>query len=287
VINNLYNNTLNVYDSIKTELKKEAFRIALHLAIDKETLCRLNSSCFSYNLNYSLEHSCKDLSSFYQDINNISLNNTAIRKTIASEYLNSSYYPDYKDAIDSQQNISFNNLPAKCNKKNLNLNTKFDFTAKRINVKIKSANINLSFNPIPYKCCVKGNCKECCTNSSCLKEEPYPVLFLHGHAFNKGLSADYNLDAFNKIFEKLESKGYVNAGAISLYTDKDIKEYTWGISKAPLLVKASYYYDFLHSSDDYVTVQLNSENIDTYAVRLKEILDILESKAGNEKVIII
>ena len=110
---------------------------------------------------------------------------------------------------------------------------------------------------------------------------------MHGHAFNQDVSTEYSLDAFNQIQNKLEEEGYINAGAVSLYTKSDLPVGLWGLVQSPLTIKASYYYDAVLEADNYVLVQTKSENVDTYAVRLKEILDTVTYRTSRPKVIIV
>ena len=146
----------------------------------------------------------------------------------------------------------------------------------------------LSFPEPPAQCCVNNICQPCCTEASCRENSSYyPIIFLHGHAFNKDASFEYSLDAFNGIQQKLQQDGYLNAGAVSLYTQKDLPEGEWGLFNIPLSLKASYYVDFFQTAENYVTVQTKSENIDVYALRLKEIMDTIKYQTGRPKVIIV
>lgn len=142
----------------------------------------------------------------------------------------------------------------------------------------------IEFPEAAPRCCLHGECTACCAGESCRR---YPVVFLHGHAFNKDISAEYSLDAFNAVQEELEEDGYINAGAISLYTQRDTPPGAWGLPGAPITVKASYYFDLFQEPENYVVVQTNSESIDTYAVRLKELVDTVQYKTGSPKVVII
>ncbi len=147
-----------------------------------------------------------------------------------------------------------------------------DYTSESINVSVEE--------PLP-KCCLFGKCESC-------RNIPnnYPIIFLHGHAISVGTSVEYSLDAFNKMQIALEKEGYLNVGAISMYTKKNTPN-IWAELPIPLSIKVSYYYDSFQQQEDYVLVQTKSENIDTYAVRLKEILDTVFFKTGKDKVIII
>lgn len=138
------------------------------------------------------------------------------------------------------------------------------------------------------KCCVFGTCKDCCITEECRNDpSTYPIVFLHGHAVNKDLSAEYSLEGFNKIQKRLEKDGYLNAGTITMYTLKNESPGIWGFSGVPLTIRTSYYFDIFQQPDNYIVVQAKSENIDTYAVRLKDLIDIIQYKTGKPKVTII
>ncbi|MBI2102628.1 alpha/beta hydrolase [Candidatus Woesearchaeota archaeon] len=148
--------------------------------------------------------------------------------------------------------------------------------------------LSVLFNEPPAQCCLDGKCKACCTENICRDNSSYyPIVFLHGHAFNKDTSYEYSLDAFNGIQQYLEQDGYINAGAVSLYTKKDLPSGEFGLFNAPMTIKVSYYVDLFQTPENYVVVQTKSENIDVYALRLKEILDTVKYQTGRPKVIIV
>jgi hypothetical protein len=120
-----------------------------------------------------------------------------------------------------------------------------------------------------------------------LNNKNYPIVFVHGHWFSKDISPEYTLDSFNKMQKALEKENYLDAGAISLYTSRNVSYGLLGFANIPLTFKASYYFDTLQKPDNYIPVQSNSENIDTYSIRLKEIIDTIKYKTGKQKVIII
>lgn len=138
-------------------------------------------------------------------------------------------------------------------------------------------------------CCVFGECKRCCTSDECRKDESlYPVLFLHGHALNSDNSPDYSLDAFNKIQAKLQEDGYISAGTITPVSNySEIKKGEWGLSSRPVSIKGSYYLVSYYNLGSYTLTTQKSENIETYAIRLKELIDLLKFRTGKDKVIIV
>jgi hypothetical protein len=138
-------------------------------------------------------------------------------------------------------------------------------------------------------CCVFGDCKRCCTSNECSKDESlYPVLFLHGHALNSDNSPHYSLDAFNKIQSRLQEDGYISAGTITPISDYgEINKGEWGLSSRPVSVKGSYYLVSYYHLGSYTISTQKSENIETYAIRLKELIDLVKFRTGKDKVIIV
>ncbi|MBI2653074.1 alpha/beta hydrolase [Candidatus Woesearchaeota archaeon] len=146
---------------------------------------------------------------------------------------------------------------------------------------------NLSDNP-PI-CCVFNDCKPCCRDDSC-KNDPktFPVILLHGHSLAKDNSPEFSLDSFNKLQSKLQEDGYLNAGIVSLYSKNEPpQEGIWGLSGKPITVKASYYYDAFREGEKYIIVPTKSENIDTYALRLRDLIGIVKQRTNKPKVNII
>lgn len=140
--------------------------------------------------------------------------------------------------------------------------------------------------PLP-QCCVFGECRACCVNEGCRNDPTtFPVVFLHGHSVNKDVSAEYSLEGFNKIQKKLEEDGFLNAGTITLFTPRDVPG-LWGLPDVPLTIRASYYFDIFKTPENYIAVQAKSENIDTYAIRLKELVETIQYKTGKPKVVLV
>jgi hypothetical protein len=133
------------------------------------------------------------------------------------------------------------------------------------------------------QCCVFSNCNECCNGC----KEKYPIIFLHGHDFNKGISAYYSLNAFAELQKALEGDSYLNAGEFSLSAEKRNSSGLLGMNSMPVTIRASYYFDVLSKAGSYITIQTKSEGIDTYAIRLKELVDNIKYETNQSKVIII
>lgn len=242
-------------------------------------------------------------------IQNISAKVKNIRQNVTEEYLNSlpsneenteiiqkllvrndlsetKEYSEY-DLIPIMISELIKQMPLSC----YSANPKIDLVKSPGITKItinKSAQIPLEIEfkePLP-QCCAFGKCEVCCVSEEC-REKNDVVIFLHGHSLNKDTSAEYSLDAFNKIQEKLEEANYLNGGAISTYTERDSPRDIWNKLPVPLTIKASYYFDIFREPENYIVVQTKSENINTYALRLKELIETVQYKTGKQKVIII
>jgi len=179
--------------------------------------------------------------------------------------------------------------PSPCEVANITIENISDIGFEKISISpAVEVILNVSFDEPLLQCCVFGDCRPCCTSFECENNpKNFPVMFLHGHSLNEEVSADYSLDAFNKLQKQLEEEGYVDAGAITLYTGQSVQQGIWGIVDAPLSIKASYYFDLFKAPENYVIVQTKSESIDTYAVRLKELIDRVKYRTGKPKVNII
>ena len=146
---------------------------------------------------------------------------------------------------------------------------------------------NLSENP-PI-CCAFNDCKPCCRDTSCTNDpKTFPVIFLHGHSLVKENSPEFSLDSFNKLQSKLQEDGYLNAGTISLYSkNESLQTGIWGLSGKPVSVKGSYYYDAFKKGEKYIIVSIKSENIETYAIRLRDLIGIVKERTDKPKVNIV
>jgi len=166
----------------------------------------------------------------------------------------------------------------------------FSFAPIRSNITYNitsKVDANLSDNP-PI-CCVFNDCKPCCRSEACkYDEKTFPVILLHGHSFASANSPEFSLDSFNKIQSKLQDDGYLNVGTVSLYSkNEQFPSGIWGLSGKPVTVKASYYYDAFRQNDKYIVIPTKSENLDTYAIRLKALIDLVKERTDKPKVKIV
>lgn len=269
------------HPSIQERAQETSFNLTMACeAVD--ALRNLYSSLIIPQTNYSHEATIK-VGNIKQDITNTylvelpenAMNTGALKSILQKEQLTPVGGNFSQDTLAGEL---VRQQPPPC--KNITIPHKLEMPA------IPGIPLNITLEEIPPQCCVFGKCNTCCITEQC-RNENLPIILLHGHAFYQALSAEYSLDIFNKLQNRLEQDGYVNAGAITLYTVNNTPKGIWGYSGAPLTIKVSYYFDIFREPENYVVVQTNSENIDTYAIRLKDLIDTVEYKTGKPRVIII
>jgi len=79
----------------------------------------------------------------------------------------------------------------------------------------------------------------------------------------------------------------IDAGMLTPYSlTTDFPSGSWGRTGC-VVVRGTYYYDSYLSGDSYVISSAKSENIDTYAIRLKDVVDALRARTGADNVTIV
>lgn len=173
--------------------------------------------------------------------------------------------------------------------------TKSNFSYLNINIiylsqinKTFTSNVTTEVKQKQPICCVFGKCKNCCTTNEC-KNDPrlYPILFIHGHAFNKDTSPETSLNSFAKLQRELQKDGIINAGQIDLQNLENIPPGEYGKSGNPISVRASYYYIHYYDLGAYLITTQKSERIENYALRLNEIINVVKERTGSDKLNIV
>lgn len=134
-------------------------------------------------------------------------------------------------------------------------------------------------------CCLNNLCEKCCDNDC--SDKNYPVIFLHGHSVNRALPPDYSLNALAKIKDKLTNEGYIDAGDMVTGYVRE-QPGLWGMVNAPVAVTASYFFDVYKTQyGEELIVPSKTESIDTYAIRLRDIIGNVKYRTNKDKVIIV
>ncbi|MBN2142172.1 alpha/beta fold hydrolase [Candidatus Woesearchaeota archaeon] len=147
-------------------------------------------------------------------------------------------------------------------------------------------NLTVTLRNNSAMCCELGNCAPCCDlkDDKC-KQEDYPVLLIHGHAFNKDTHPNAALNVFDEMEQEMAGDGFISLGQLDLeYHPEDRIAGVWGRPREPVVTKASYYFITYYSLGDYSLGIKKDESIENYAIRLKEIIDVVQEKTGKDKV---
>lgn len=292
-------NSLKSINQTYSDIRNESSRI-----ISDKNISFPNDSMFLAFASGFIENKAREINnSYYDSLEKAKLENNSNQDAIK---IAESILPKNKtDAVSLQYNSSINvslyllskieasgsvqDLLKKCQKPDETAEKAGSFNLQPVSLNItysilQKISANLSDNP-PV-CCVFNGCKPCCRDDSCRNDQKtFPVIFVHGHSLAKDNSPEFSLDAFNKIQSKLQENGYLNAGIVSLSTQNEQSQAgIWGLSGKPVTVKVSYYYDAFRKEDKYIVVPTKSENIDTYALRLKDLIGIVKERTNKPKV---
>jgi hypothetical protein len=185
-------------------------------------------------------------------------------------------YSEIYQFISKIENILFEEEPCCFASEKIN-----NFNLSKIYfIEIKN-NFSINFSEPASNCCFLGNCSSCWNSHPNLN---YPIVFVHGHSFNHKVSAEYSFDTFEDLQEKLEEEGYINAGTIISVSRE---EKIFGKLNYPMSFVASYYFDIYKNDESTKIIQTKQDSIDTYAIRLNEIIKEIKSETGKNKVIIV
>lgn len=163
----------------------------------------------------------------------------------------------------------------------------------RLNLTEKSVNLKTPDVVVQFSTELKKNSAECCTYNNCIpclntgEINKTPILFIHGHSFNDANSPQDTMNIFGKIERKLQNDGVINAGELNIDDRNEFREGEWGKSDRKVAVKSSYYYITFYDFGSYSFTTQKSERIENYAIRLKEIINLLKHRYGSDKVDIV
>ena len=311
---NYVNNNLNLFSNIS--------QFDFNIKTSKEEIKSLNTSLFSFKILWENEEYLKlnkELnnlnfinftsinSSFYSNVtlyNNLIETLTYIEKNLTSlKAINMSenntikvnnFINEFNNLINennlNKKESSINSLLIKI--KNLSLKESpsiypnaaiSNFNKTKIEITpVNKEFFNISFKEPSPKCPLFGKEYSCYNN-----KENYPIILLHGHEFNQGISAEYSLDAFTKIQDNLEKDNYLNAGSLRVSIYNESLKGIYENINSPLTIKSSYYFDIYTNTGSTSVIETKSDSIDTYAIRLRDIINIVKYKTGKDKVTIV
>jgi uncharacterized alpha/beta hydrolase family protein len=129
-------------------------------------------------------------------------------------------------------------------------------------------------------CCIYGKCSACS-----IEPDRYPIVFIHGHSTNTKDSPESSIKSLAKLQKYMSDDGLiVNAGDIDY---NSLNSGYWSQMDVPVGVRATYYYISYHDAGGFSRVIRKEEGIESYSIRLKELIDAILLNTGADKVIIV
>ena len=108
---------------------------------------------------------------------------------------------------------------------------------------------------------------------------------LHGHSFNNAISAEKSLSDLRSIQEKLFSDGFLDGGDFILSSVGTLQ--TFENVNEQIVFTGSYYFDLYKNTENTIILETQSDNLNTYALRLNDIIQEVKLKTNRDKVIIV
>lgn len=282
------------YGSIKDYLPETKNNISLLENKTNKLNSNVNSDILAYN---NLVSNIILINNNLKEIAKINISNSEVNEinSAESEFSNITSLFIQRNSIQYKSSLILN-FSAKLSELKIKINesneTKCCFASEMSNISvdtIKIQNENFTQSEIIFKkpfekCCLFGKCMKCCDDECKNNTSLYPVILLHGHAFNKGTSAEYSLDTFQEIQKALENESYISTGPLLISSEN---EKVWGKINYPITVRASHYFDIYKNPGKDTIIQTKTDNIDSYAIKLKDIIDVVREKTNRDKVIIV
>ncbi len=132
------------------------------------------------------------------------------------------------------------------------------------------------------QCCIEGVCQ------TCHRSKRYPILLVHGHAFEDATSPELSITAFAAFAEQLQADGYVYAGnAFPRESLSGIVPGEFSNVPRPLVFTVTYYYDSYQEEGSVSFIPTKSESIEVYALRLRDVISVVQQRTGSDKVVLV
>ncbi len=118
-------------------------------------------------------------------------------------------------------------------------------------------------------------------------QEGNPVLFLHGHNMNARNSPEWQLGTFTDTVQYLADQDiFLDGGVLTPYsaTNPTPRNAWEGLRVG---VRGTYYYDSYFEDGNYILSNEQSESIDTYAIRTRELINTLRERTGEQQITVV
>jgi hypothetical protein len=134
-------------------------------------------------------------------------------------------------------------------------------------------------------CCYRGDCDVCCGDNCRSDPSKYPIILVHGHSFNDKISADSSLGDLNSIKDALVGDGIIDGGYVIMRKLESTG--TFAKTNRQIVFATSYYFDIYQNDEETLSLQTKADSLDTYALRLNDIIENVKLMTNRDKVIIV
>lgn len=255
--------------------------------------------CPSRDCEVLREDMCLEIESLIYEVQNLSFNEELFESIVfnVSQEFNNTKSEKYLEDISFNEVVYFSNQTTGVNQTildellliNLSCNQELSFNKTSFDLLEEKSVENVSVLELGEPrsiCCYNNNCMECCQSGECL--DKYPVILLHGHSFFTRNHPDYSTDSFNNLKNKLMSDGYLAGYIISPGDSLNTNQFNdLGRINNSFVFKSTYYSITYFDEFGYITSISKTENIDSYAIRLNEMINQVKLITGKDRVDIV
>ena len=228
-------------------------------------------------------------------VQNLSLKDTLLIEELISDYTNleqkTSSIFNLTELIKIENNLSKKIKETQSNLATNSINNHIftSFTTSnldqinQISDIINGSKINL--DPQKEICCYFNECRQCCKDNCSSNKELYPIILLHGHSFNEKISAEDRLSDFNDIKDALFKDQVIDGGYIIV--DNFENPMIFSKTNNQMVFSASYFFDIYQEDSETLKLQSKDTSLDTYALRLNDIIENVKVMTNRDKVYIV
>jgi len=149
-------------------------------------------------------------------------------------------------------------------------------------ISVEKLDVNTTFFNLSKQkdiCCLYEKCEPC------NEEKTIPLILIHGHSFSGRSSAYTSTEIFTQLEKQFEEdENYLITGILNPQSSEDYTSGELGKQNVPAVFKTTYYVDYYKGIPGFIIQESKSNNIDSYAIRLNEIVEYVKDITGSEKV---
>ncbi len=239
---------------------------------------------------------------YYEYLTNLSLEKNMSERDIEKISLSIKEYNNFLESLKAIFNVEnktleITKLIEDLNKSNLELNNSEPLEAKFEAIGFSDLKlINISYMPLNNNsdiiltdgaplCPFEGVDELCCDDSCSKDPTKYPIILLHGYSFNNAISSEKSLSDLKELQEQLVNENFLDGGDLILKSTEGSRVFKKTQKRVVFIV--SYYFDIYRNPEDSIILETRSDSLDTYALRLNEIIKEVKLITNKDKVVIV